>query len=533
MSESPRPPPAKVVPAEIKAASDVSGASETSPDAPTNSPTPSREGMTHASLPPSPSTASDREAAVERGRLARRASVVGAGTLGSRVLGLVRDQVMAAVFERGITDAFFVAFTLPNVLRQVLAEGAVQSAVLPVLSQTRERDGDPAARSFFAAMRGVSLTLLAVVSVLGVLLAPQLVTLFAGGFRDLPGQFERTVELTRWVFPYIFCMGTAALGMAALNTYQRFAVAAFAPALLNLAFIACSFGLPGTLRERGLDPALALAFAVLIGGVLQVVAQWPSLRAIGFLNRPSLDLNHPGVRDVARRMVPVLFGMGVYYVDVLLARRLLSGLGLGAQSYFSWALRLCDFPQGIFVMALQTAALPNLSRLAARGDTAEFSRTFAFGLRLALFVALPATAVCVALAHPLVIVLFQRGAFDPESAHETARALVAQGSGIWLVAAVRQLVSAYYALGDTRRPTQVAALDLVAFIVAALALRGPLGHVGVGAAVAISSGVQALLLWRGLRSRLLGSDRAQIRRSILIHGSCSVLGGLCAAGFAS
>jgi putative peptidoglycan lipid II flippase len=454
-------------------------------------------------------------AARERGRIAGRASIVAAGTLFSRVLGLVRDQVMAAIFGRAVTDAFFVAFALPNVLRQVLAEGAVQSAVLPVLATTREREGDAAARAFFARVRGMSLTLLTLVSALGVVFAPALVDLFAVGFHELAGQYERTVLLTRWVFPYLFFMGTAALGVAALNTYHRFTAAAFAPALLNLSFIGFSLTLPSWLSARGHDPGLALAAAVLVGGALQVLAQWPSLAKLGVLGRPRLDLVDPGVRQVLRRMGPVLLGMGVYYVDVLLARRFLSELGLGAQSYFSWALRLCDFPQGIFVMALQTAALPSLARLAARGDFRELSATFSFGMRLALFVAIPATALCVTLAEPLVVLLFQRGAFDATSAHETARALVAQGSGIWLVACVRQLVSVYYAIGDTRTPVVVAALDLAAFVVAALLLRGPLGHAGVSLAVTLASGVQALLLWLGLRRHLADLKSREIFGSLL------------------
>lgn len=466
--------------------------------------------------PASPApTAPVESAARERGRIAGRAGIVAAGTLASRVLGLVRDQVMAAIFGRAVTDAFFVAFALPNVLRQVLAEGAVQSAVLPVLAATRERDGDAAARAFFARVRGLSLTLLLLVSGLGVAFAPALVNLFAVGFHDLPGQFERTVVLTRWVFPYLFFMGTAALGVAALNTYQRFTASSFAPGLLNLSFIALSLTLPSWLVARGYDPGLALAAAVLVGGALQVVAQWPSLAKIGFLDRPRLDLDDPYVREVFRRMGPVLLGMGVYYVDVLLARRFLSELGLGAQSYFSWALRLCDFPQGIFVMALQTAALPSLSRLAARGDLREFSATFSFGMRLALFVAIPATALCVVLAEPLVVLLFQRGAFDAVSAHETARALVAQGSGICLVACVRQLVSVYYALGDTRTPVIVAALDLAAFVAAALLLRGPLGHAGVSWAVTIASAVQAALLWLWLGRRLSDLKTREIAASLL------------------
>lgn len=438
----------------------------------------------------------------ESSRIAGHAGIVALGTLSSRVLGLVRDQVMAAVFTRAVTDAFFVAFTLPNVLRQLLAEGAVQSAVLPVLTGVREREGDAAAKRLFAALRGLSWTVLVTVTALGVAFAPTLVDLFAVGYHDIEGQFERTVNLTRWVFPYLFFMGTAALGVAALNTHRRFVATAFAPALLNVAFVAFSLWLPNRLGARGYDTSLALAAAALTGGALQVVAQWPSLVKIGYWVRPVFSLSHPGVREVLRRMGPTLLGMGVYYLDVLLARRFLSTEGLGAQSYFSWALRLCDFPQGIFVMALQTAALPSLSRLVARGDGEGLARTFAFGMRLSLFVALPATALAVALAEPVVGLLFQRGEFDAVSTHETARALIAQGSGIWLVASVRQLLSVYYALGDTRTPVAVAALDLLAFVVFALILREQLGHVGISVAMTLASGVQACLLAIRLGPRL-------------------------------
>ncbi|HEY4158645.1 MAG TPA: murein biosynthesis integral membrane protein MurJ, partial [Polyangiaceae bacterium] len=438
----------------------------------------------------------------ERAKITGRAGIVAAGTLFSRLLGLVRDQVIAAMFSRAITDAFFVAFTIPNVLRQLLAEGALQSAFVPVLGKLREQQGDDAARRFFRAARGLSLLVLFLVTVLGVAFAPTLVALFAGGYREYPGQFERTTLLTRWVFPYIFFMGSAALGVAALNTYQRFVATSFAPALLNVAFIVLGLGLPRVLGARGYDPALALAFAVLLGGALQVVAQWPSLKKIGYLTSPRLDLHEPGVKEALTRMGPTLLGMGVYWIDVVLARRFLSELPQGSQSYFGWAQRLCDFPQGIFVMALQTAALPSLARQVARGERAEVARTFAFGMRLALFVAIPATALLVGLAEPVVVLLFQRGEFDAESVRGTAHALMAQGLGIWFVAAVRQLVSVYFATGDTRTPVLVASIDLVAFIVLAWFLRGPLGHVGIGLAVTGSSAVQMILLWRLLAKKL-------------------------------
>jgi len=226
----------------------------------------------------------------------------------------------------------------------------------------------------------------------------------------------------------------------------------------------------------------------------------------------------------------------------VLARRFLSELGPGSQSYFAWALRLCDFPQGIFIMALQTAALPSLSRLAARGDREELGRTFAFGMRLTLFVAITATALLVGLAEPIVVLLFQRGEFDAESVSGTARALVAQGLGIWLVAAVRQLVSVYYAVGDTRTPVAVAAADLCVFVVLALSLRGPLGHVGVGLAVTGSSAAQMLLLWWRLHAKLpnlhtreIASSAARTLVSALVGAAAgaSVAGALRPDGAAS
>lgn len=458
----------------------------------------------------------------ERRAITGRAGIVALGTLVSRALGLGRDLVLAAVFTRGATDAFMVAFTIPNVLRQLLAEGAVQNAVLPVLTRTKETEGDAAARDLFAAVRGLSWLILLVVAAGGSFFAPVLVDLFAGGFREHPGQFERTVELTRWLFPYIFFMGTFAMGVAALNTYKRFVATAFAPALLNVSFIVCALTLPSLLASRDSDPILAMAIGALVGGALQVLAQGPSLRAIGFLVRPRLNLAHPGLRLALRRMVPVLAGIGIYYVDVILARRFLSEMGLGAQTYFGFALRLCDFPQGIFVMAIQTAALPSLAALAARGDRAEFAATYAFGLRLTLFVAIGASALLVALADPIVAAVFQRGEFDATAAAETARALVAQGMGVWMVAVVRQLLAVYFAVGDTRTPVVVSALDLCVFVGLAWVLRGPFGHVGISLAVTGSSAAQMLLLWaragRHLADRRVGEIGRAAGRTLLAAG---------------
>jgi putative peptidoglycan lipid II flippase len=467
----------------------------------------------------------------ERSRLVARAGVVGAGTLASRVLGLARDMVLAAVFDRDATDAWWVAFTIPNALRQLLGEGGVTSAVVPVLSEKLAREGDEAARVFFARVRGASLVALAVVTVLGVVYAGPLTALFAGGYRSRPGELERTTMLTRVVFPYIFFVGSAALGMAALNAKRRFAVAAFAPGLLNVALLAAALGLPGLLIATGRDPVLALALGALVGGVLQVVAQWPALRAIGYAGAPKLALD-PDVRKVFRRLGPLALGVGVYYVDLVLSRRFLSDLGPGAQSYFSWAMRLCDFPQGIFVMALSTAALPSLSTLAARGDRAELAKTWAHGMCLALFVALPASAALLALGEPIVVALFQRGAFDAHAAHETARALYWQGGAIWTVAAVRQIVPPFYALGDTRTPAIVSAIDLAVFIALAVGLKGPMGHVGISVAVAGSSTVQMVLLLGALRWRMGTTESGVVARSAARTLAASVVAAVAGWGVA-
>lgn len=477
---------------------------------------------------PAPARRSEGDA--ERGRIAGRAGIVAAGTLASRLLGLGRDVVLAAVFSRAVTDAFTVAYLLPNLLRQLLAEGGMQTAVLPVLAATREREGDAAAREFYAAARGLSIVVLIAATVLGVLLAPQLVWLFAGGAADSPGLFERTVTLTRWLFPYLFFMGAASLGMVALNVHGRFVASSFAPALQNVAFIVAGLALPAWLVGRGHDPMFALVAAVLAGGALQVAAQWPSLARIGFLGAPRLDLAHPRLREALRRLGPTLFGTGVYLLDTVVARRFLSEMGVGPQSYFAWALRLCDFPQGIFVMALQSATLPSLAVLAARGDLEEVRRTFAFGLRLALFVAVPATALFAGLAEPLVAALFQRGQFDALATSETARALVVQGLGIWMIAAVRQIVGVFYALGDTRTPALVSGVDFLVFVAGAALLAGPWRHVGVAAALTLSSAVQlGLLGWR-LRARLGTLPVGEVARSALRSAGASLLGLLAARG---
>jgi putative peptidoglycan lipid II flippase len=236
----------------------------------------------------------------------------------------------------------------------------------------------------------------------------------------------------------------------------------------------------------------------------------------------------PVVRDALRRLVPIMFGVGIYQIDLVLSRRFLSELPQGSQSYFSWAMRLCDFPQGIFVMALSTAALPSLATFAAKKEWDELRKTYAHGMRLAMFVAIPCSAALVMLGEPIVRALFERGAFDAVSSHETAKALLWQGAAIWTVAAVRQLVPVYYALGDTRTPVLVSAIDLIAFVVLAIVLRGSMGQAGISAAVAGSSAVQMVLLFAFARGKLGGLAFGEIGGSVIRTLVASVIAAVAA-----
>ncbi len=478
-------------------------------------------------------TAAAKAGEAERRNLLGRALVVGGGTFASRLLGLFRDMALAAVFPRAVVDAFVVAFTIPNALRQLLGEGAVSSAVVPVLTERLTRDGPHSAQMFFAKVRAVSLLALLVATALGMVFATPLTEVFASGFHEVPGKFERTVMLTRYLFPYLFFMGTAAIGMAALHANKQFFVASFAPALLNVAFLVAAFVFEPIARHAGYDIAWALIAGALLGGLLQMLAQLPALRRLGYLRRPVLDLRDPHIRTMLLRIVPVTFGIGVYYIDLVLSRGFLSSLGEGAQSYFYFAMRLCDFPQGIFVMALSTAALPSLAGLAARGEHEELGKTYVYGLRLALFVALPVSLLFVVLAEPLTITLFQRGAFSPEDARQTARALAVQGLGMVTVAVVRQSVPLYHALGDTKTPVLVSALDLAAFVGLALGLRHGFGHVAISMAVTGSSAVQMVLLLVGLgrraRQDLTPLARVLLLREILASASKTLAASLVAS----
>jgi len=442
------------------------------------------------------------ESKAQNASLARSAGIVAAGTLVSRVLGAARDAVFAACFPVEGTDAFFVAFTIPNALRGLLADGAVASAFIPTYTDVRAKEGDDAAKDFYAKLSGAMLAVLGLVSIAGVVFAPALVTAYAEGYADDPELFATTVTLTRIVFPYIFFMGAAALGTGLLNAHQRFAVPALAPALLNVAFLIAPFALVAPAVAMGLPAIASLSIAAILGGVLQMIAQWPALAKLGAFSLPKIDFGDLRVRRALTLLGPLAIGLGIYQVNVMLSRLFTSYLPAGSQSYLYYGQRLVEIPQGMFALAIASAALPTLADLHSRGKTDELKKVFAFAMRSSLFIGVPSTVVLVALAEPIVSVLFQRGAFDRHDALETARSLAWQGAGVWAIACVRVVVPMFYAHGDTRTPLAGSATNLVCFVALALSLRDSMGHAGIALAISAAGIIQLVVLLLLLRRKL-------------------------------
>jgi putative peptidoglycan lipid II flippase len=463
------------------------------------------------------------EPAEAGGKLARRAGIVAIGTLASRVLGLGRDAVFAASFPAAATDLFFVAFTIPNALRALLGEGAVTSAVVPVFSEVREEEGLEAAKRFHARVTGVLGLILLAVSILGSLAAPLLTLPYAAGFA--PERFDDTVTLTRVVFPYLFFAGVAALGMGGLNSLRRFAVPAFAPAMLNVAFIAAPFLLAAPAAYLGLPPVGALALGALVGGALVVLAQVPALHRAGLLRwpRPALD---PRVREVVRRMLPLLAGLGVYQLNVMLGRLLATYLAPGSPTYLYFGQRLVELPQGMLALAIAGAALPTLSDLVARDARPELERVFGQALRLTLFLAIPATVGLAVLAEPLIRALIGRGHYGEHEIAETAASLTVQALGVWAIASVRVLVPLFYAHRDTRSPVIASAVNLVVFAAVGLGTMGPLAHVGLALALSVAGFAQMAALLVLLRWRVgsLGLG-AVVRSALRSAAAAAAMGG--------
>ena len=442
------------------------------------------------------------ETVAEDSKLVRSSAVVGGATMLSRILGLLRDVVLANLIgANGNADAFFVAFKIPNFLRRLFAEGAFAQAFVPVLADTREKGGREAVRELIdrvAGMLGGTLLLLTLITVMA---SPLVATLFAPGFLRDPEKLALTGDLIKLTFPYLLLISLTGFAGAILNSYQRFAVPALTPMILNL----CLIGAALWAAPRFDEPVVALSLGVLVAGFAQLLFQVPALAGIGLVPRPRWAPGHEGVRRILILMVPALFGVSVSQINLLLDTVLASLLPSGSVSWLYYSDRLTELPLGVFAIAIATVILPTLSGQRARADDPAFASTLAWAIRSVLLVAVPATLALAVLAEPLLATLFQYGAFGAEDRTMAAASLRAYTLGLGAFMLVKVLAPGFYAREDMRTPVRVGIIAMVSNMVLNVAFVFPLmtmfnmGHVGLALATSVTAWLNAGLLYRGLR----------------------------------
>jgi putative peptidoglycan lipid II flippase len=436
-----------------------------------------------------------------RVNLLRAAATVSSLTLLSRVTGLIRDLLISRIFGvSGATDAFNVAFRIPNLLRRLFAEGAFQQAFVPVLADTRTRHGHAGMRDLVDHVAAVLFWALFLVSIAGVVAAPVLVWVIATGLASQPETFDLATVMTRWMFPYILCMSLVAFAAGVLNSFKRFAVPAVTPVLLNLSIIACALWLAPRLGT----PILSLALGVIIGGVLQLAIQAPALYRLRMLPRPGnplIGLRDENVRRILRLMLPAIFAVSVAQLSIIINTNIASHLTAGSVTWLAFADRLMEFPTALLGVALGTVLLPSLSAAFAEQRNADYSRLLDWGLRLTFLLALPAAVGLGLLAEALVAVLFQGGKFSWHDVQQTALALVGYASGLIGLIAVKILAPGFYAQRDVKTPVKIAISALVVTQLANLVLVPWLAHAGLALSVSLGACANAALLFAGLWRR--------------------------------
>ncbi|MDU4057539.1 MAG: murein biosynthesis integral membrane protein MurJ [Pseudomonas oryzihabitans] len=432
--------------------------------------------------------------------LLKSLAAVSSMTMLSRVLGFVRDTIVARTFGAGMaTDAFFVAFKLPNLLRRIFAEGAFSQAFVPILAEYKAQQGEEATRTFLAYVSGLLTLVLAVVTLLGMLAAPLVIWITAPGFADTPEKFALTSSLLRVTFPYILLISLASLAGAVLNTWNRFSVPAFVPTLLNVSMIIFALFLTPYFDP----PIMAMAWATLVGGLAQFLYQLPHLKRIGMLVLPRLNLRDSGVWRVMKQMGPAILGVSVSQISLIINTIFASFLAAGSVSWMYYADRLMELPSGVLGVALGTILLPALSRTYAKADRQEYSRLLDWGLRLCFLLVLPCSAALALLSEPLTVSLFQYGRFDAHDALMTQRALVAYAVGLLGIILVKVLAPGFYAQQNIKTPVKIALFTLAVTQVLNLILIGPLQHVGLALAIGVAACLNAgLLFWQLRRHNL-------------------------------
>jgi putative peptidoglycan lipid II flippase len=460
-------------------------------------------------------------------KLLKSTATVGSATITSRVLGFVRDMVFARFFgASGETDAFFLAFKIPNFMRRLFAEGSFSLAFVPVLSQVRESGDRRALKDLIDHVSGTLAAVLLVLTAFGVLAAPIVLAIFAPGWLiEGRPEFSLSAGMLRITFPYILFISLTALAGGILNTFERFLIPALTPVLLNVSLITAAVLFSGYMDV----PVKALAWGVLAAGIAQLLIQLPALARLGLVPRPKWGWRHSGVRKILKLMVPTLVGSSVAQVNLLIDSVIATFLVSGSVTWLYYSDRLLEFPLGVFGVALSTVILPNLSRKFAAADPRAFSATLDWALRLALIITLPAALGLIVLAKPILITLFQYQAFQLSDVHMSALSLSAYALGLPAFIAVKVLAPGYYARQDTRSPVRVAIIAMVSnmfmnflFVGVMLSVHFEGPHTGLALASALAAYINAGLLFRGLRRQAVYAPEPGWGRVALAVASASL-----------
>ncbi len=452
-----------------------------------------------------------------RRQITRSAGVIGGATLGSRVLGLIRDMVMTHLFGTGlVAEAFYVAFMIPALLRRLVGEGSLTVAFIPVFTKFRQEHGEDEARRLFSSFWTLVTIVLAAMVVLGMVFSKEIVTLFTNPeFRVSSSgkdteRFLLAVLMTREMFPYLLLIGLTALSMGALNSYKHFFAPAAHPVLLNVAWISSVL----LLHHRFPQAGFAIVIGVLAGGLLQLALQVPFLLGKGLSLLPRFNFRHPAIKRIGKLMLPSAFAVGIVQINTLVATYFVTAFE-GGRSQLFYASRLTEFPYAIFSLAIATAILPVLSEQAGEKDLHSLRQTLSFGMRMAAFIIIPASIGLAFVAAPLVHIIYEHGAFTSADTGQTSAMLVMFCLGLWAVAGLRLVVQAFYAVEDMKTPVWAAALGMAANIAGCFYFSGLLGREGVPLAISIAAAVHVAVLWTILPKRVGKVHGAGLLKTII------------------